>query len=232
MKILNYPSPNFNDRAANKQLCFIVLHYTDMQCARAALERLADPESKVSAHYLISKTGEIFQIVNDAKRAWHAGQGYWQGETDLNSTSLGIELDNGGHTFGPEPYPEAQLSALLFLLEKLCTTHGIARTNIIGHSDLAPTRKQDPGEHFPWQWLQHQGYGIEISAEPQRPPASTLLEIQQQLRMIGYDCPLTNALDPVTTAVITAFQRHFTPQEISGNIPPLFIKALTHIKLN
>lgn len=156
MKIIQRPSPNYNQRAPGSTIDLIVVHYTDMLSAEDALHRLCDPQSEVSAHYLISKSGEIYQMVNDEHRAWHAGVSSWQGETDVNSRSIGIELDYPGHTNGLVPYPEAQINALLTLCKHLQETYNIHKTQIIGHEDVAPGRKVDPGPFFPWDHFRNQ----------------------------------------------------------------------------
>lgn len=212
-----FKSPNFNDRSS-AGISLIILHYTDMTSAEEALERLCNPAHKVSAHYLIHKSGEIIQLVEDAKRAWHAGVSYWHGQTDINDISIGIELDNGGHLGNLEPYTEAQLSALLNLLAHLCQTHKINPKNVIGHSDVAPSRKKDPGEHFPWEILKKNGFGIWPEPFPIRHAPISVTETQHQLRKIGYDCPTSGEIDLQTQLAITAFQRHFTPSEITGTI--------------
>lgn len=150
MKIIQRPSPNFNDRAPGKPLDMIIIHYTDMEGAEDALEKLCSPESKVSAHYLISKEGDIYQMVNDSQRAWHAGVSQWDGETDINSRSIGIELDYPGHTNGLCPYPDEQIHSLIALCKTLQEKYIIPTNRILGHEDVAPGRKQDPGPYFPW----------------------------------------------------------------------------------
>ena len=150
MKITQHPSPNFNERAPDKPLDMIIIHYTDMTSAEAALNRLSDPEAQVSAHYLISKDGEIYQLVDDSKRAWHAGVSEWEEETDINSRSIGIELDYPGHSNGLAPYPEVQIQSLIHLCKEIQNRYRIPKSRIIGHEDVAPGRKIDPGPHFPW----------------------------------------------------------------------------------
>lgn len=211
-----FPSPNYNDRPAFRKPELIILHYTGMNPVEAALTRLCDPESKVSAHYLVEKNGKIHQLVDEAKRAWHAGLSFWQGETDINGISLGIEIDNGGHDFGLPTYPTIQIDMLLCLIKELIQKYNIPKDKIIGHSDIAPTRKIDPGEHFPWLTLHKHGFGMWPEIAPIRPQPQSVLDAQHILASIGYECPLTGILDPQTMAVIEAFQRHFTPHEITG----------------
>lgn len=160
-----YSSPNYNVRAEGKSINMVIIHYTDMISAEAAFERLCDPESKVSAHYLIDKDGQIYQLVDDTHRAWHAGVSSWDGETDINSCSLGIELDNLGHTHGPESFSNGQIQALLSLLAELVNRYKIPPQRILGHSDVAPGRKIDPGPLFPWDILAQHGFGPSVSKE-------------------------------------------------------------------
>ena len=145
------PSPNFNERRL--PVSMIVLHYTGMQSAAEALERLKDPAAEVSAHYLIDEDGTVIRLVDEAKRAWHAGRSFWRGITDVNSASVGIELVNPGHEFGYRPFPDAQMEALVPLLADIVRRHDIPRANVVGHSDVAPARKIDPGELFDWDML-------------------------------------------------------------------------------
>ena len=153
-------SPNFNDRADGIKLAYIILHYTGMKDAASALERLCDPAAQVSAHYMIDEDGSVIQLVDEAKRAWHAGKSFWRGITDMNSASIGIELVNPGHEFGYRPFPAAQITALKKLLHEIIARHGMNRKScLLGHSDIAPTRKQDPGELFPWEELAKDGLG-------------------------------------------------------------------------
>lgn len=212
------PSPNFNKRPSSRNPELIIIHYTGMQPAGDALSKLCNPDAAVSAHYLIEKNGSIYRLVEDKNRAWHAGLSYWQGERDINGISLGIELDNGGHDFALPSYPAKQIEALLSLLSELSQKYHISPERIIGHSDIAPSRKIDPGEHFPWEILHKYGFGLWPGDLPVRDEPQSIPQVQEILEEIGYDCPQTNILDPLTVAVIQAFQRHFTPAEITGTI--------------
>ncbi|MEC7797309.1 MAG: N-acetylmuramoyl-L-alanine amidase, partial [Pseudomonadota bacterium] len=151
VELIAAPSPNFDARRAPPDM--LVLHYTGMETGEAALARLRDPEAKVSAHYLVEEDGRIFQLVPEERRAWHAGRGVWRGEADCNAVSIGIEIVNPGHEWGYRPFPQAQTGALIPLMHDIVQRHGITRGNIVGHSDVAPARKQDPGELFPWGQL-------------------------------------------------------------------------------
>ncbi|MCP2671584.1 N-acetylmuramoyl-L-alanine amidase [Maricaulaceae bacterium EIL42A08] len=209
LTVTHRPSPNFNDR--KRPISALVLHYTGMESGAAAIERLCDPDAGVSAHYVVEEDGSVLQLVAENKRAWHAGVGSWRGETDLNSASIGIEIVNGGHDFGLPAYPEAQIAAMIALAQDILSRHAIPATGIIGHSDMAPGRKQDPGEHFPWQRFAGEGIGLwpdqsagEASVDD---PVEALVEI-------GY--PKPEGDDP--SKLITAFQRRFMPAAIDGLI--------------
>lgn len=217
LNILQHPSHNFEVRPNGISPDLIILHYTDLPSVEEALHRLCDPEFKVSAHYLISKEGQIYQLVDPTYRAWHAGVSWWQGEKDINSRSIGIELDNLGHQFGPEPYPIIQINALVSLLGELVIRFQIPPHRIWGHSDVAPLRKMDPGELFPWQVLADKGYGIwPLKKMMYNSISMSTTEIQNALLKIGYYCPQTGIWDEESAAACRAFQRHFTPQEITG----------------
>lgn len=216
-----YPSPNFEPRSPKAPLDLIILHYTDMRNAEEALVRLCDAEAKVSAHFLIHKEGTLYQLVDPIYCAWHAGVSSWQGETDINHRSIGIELDNRGHTFGPEPFSAAQMNTLADLLGELTKTYAVSPHRIVGHSDIAPLRKKDPGELFPWANLARKGFGLWSFETKPAPRVSSLLpmdslEIQRALSDIGYGCPQTGVWDENTQKVCQAFQRHFTPHDLTG----------------
>lgn len=216
-----YPSPNFEPRSPKAPLDLIVLHYTDMRNAQEALARLCDAGTRVSAHFLIHKEGTLYQLVDPIYCAWHAGLGSWQGETDINHRSIGIELDNAGHTFGPEPFSVPQMNTLADLLDELTKIYGISPHRIVGHSDIAPLRKKDPGALFPWASLARKGFGLWPFETRSAPPVSPLppmdsLEIQRALSDIGYGCPHTGVWDEHTRKVCQAFQQHFTPHELTG----------------
>lgn len=207
MKITLRPSPNFNERKG--PLDMLVLHYTGMETGDAAIERLCDPEAGVSAHYVVRENGDILKLVDEDKRAWHAGVASWQGDEDLNSRSVGIEIVNGGHDWpaadGSLPaYPETQIEAVTELALGIIERWSIPQTRVVGHSDVAPARKADPGEHFPWQQLaaSHIGLWPDEAGEASQPVATSL-------KTIGYD---TGDLK----AAITAFQRRWLQHRIDG----------------
>jgi N-acetylmuramoyl-L-alanine amidase len=199
--IHTHRSPNFDDRKL--PLSLLILHYTGMQTGAAALERLCQAEAKVSAHYLVEEDGRVFALVDESKRAWHAGLSYWRGITDINSASIGIEIVNKGHEFGYHPFPQAQMESVRDLCREIIARHNIEPRNVIGHSDIAPERKQDPGELFDWQWLAKNGVGL-------FPRASNHTAQSTQLTEYGY-----NPAIPLS-ATITAFQRHFRPSLLNG----------------
>jgi len=203
------PSPNFNDRKL--PISMVVLHYTGMRSAGEALARLCDESSQVSAHYLIDEAGQVTNLVSEDKRAWHAGSSYWRGITDVNSASIGIELANPGHEWGYRPFPERQMDALLPLLADIMDRHDIPRANVVGHSDVAPARKTDPGEYFDWRRLGQLGLALEIPKAKMNlfydNPGAFYLAMER----FGYD--ITDG-----RAAVTAFQRRFRPEVIDGEI--------------
>ena len=217
------PSPNFGDRRG-RAIDALILHYTGMVSGEAALARLCDPASEVSCHYLVWEDGRIDQLVAESARAWHAGRSSWAGETDLNAVSIGIELVNGGHDFGCPPYPSAQIAALSALCRDIRARHRIANARVLAHSDIAPERKRDPGEYFPWQALAEAGVGVWADPVAGAPGAEApakvgeraLAQLQQRLRDFGYDCPPTGEFDDATRLVVSAFQRHWRPAIVDG----------------
>jgi len=202
-------SPNRNDRQL--PISMVVLHYTGMRTAGEALARLCDPSSQVSAHYLIDEDGTVTNLVPEEKRAWHAGKAYWRGITDVNSASIGIELVNPGHEFGYRPFPEPQMDALLPLLADMMDRHDIARANVVGHSDVAPARKIDPGEYFDWARLGQLGLALEIPKAKMNLFYDNPGAFYLGLERFGYD--ITDG-----RAVVRAFQRRWRPEYIDGEI--------------
>lgn len=207
---IDRPSPNSDERAL--PVTMLVLHYTGMQDAESALARLTDPEAKVSAHYCVCEDGQIVRLVEEERRAWHAGRSYWRGITDVNSASVGIEIVNPGHEFGYRPFPEAQMDSLIPLIADIKRRHRIARANVVGHSDVAPARKIDPGELFPWERL------AEYRLCLPRPEKLTLGDpfdndgaFYLALERFGYD--ITDG-----HKAVEAFQRRWRPWRIDGQI--------------
>ncbi len=220
LTIVPRPSPNQDARAA--AIDMLVLHYTDMRSAEEALDRLTDPAAKVSAHYTIDEDGTVYAHVPESARAWHAGASSWKGAGDLNSRSIGIELVNPGHQWGYRPFPEAQIGALVALAREIVARHGIPRERVLGHSDIAPTRKQDPGELFPWArlaeaglglWPDHPAHGRAVASHASQ---KTVRALQTDLARIGYGLDVTGLYDEQTRLVVTAFQRHFRATSVTG----------------
>lgn len=239
LRIIEQPSPNHGERLLPIDMA--VLHYTDMESAQAALGRLGDPAAEVSAHYLIDEDGAVYALVDEARRAWHAGAGFWAGVADINSRSIGIELQNPGHGLGYRDFPAVQIAALERLLRYLITKYSISPRHVLGHSDVAPGRKQDPGELFPWQALAAAGIGR--WPKPRKPDGGPIIApgkthelvaaVQEALGVYGYGpIQISGALDATTEAVVTAFQRHFVPECFTdGGEPPGHLGPLTRARL-
>jgi len=208
LKPIDAPSPSFNART--QPVSILVLHYTGMESGPAALDRLRDPDAKVSAHYLVEEDGRVFALVDEGDRAWHAGAGAWGGCADVNSASIGIEIVNGGHDFGLPEFPRAQIDAVIALSRDILGRHAIAPCNVIGHSDMAPARKSDPGEKFPWERLAGAGVGLWPDAPAPAIPAADAMRV---LAMIGYPVR-DNSLDEV----VRAFQRRYRPGRVDGRL--------------
>ena len=209
MTILDTPSPNFDERTL--PITMIVLHYTGMQDGAAALARLCDPAAKVSAHYLVDEDGTIHRLVAEDKRAWHAGASHWRGLTDVNSASIGIEIVNPGHDWGYRPFAEDQIDALVPLVAEIKDRYGITRGNVVGHSDVAPVRKRDPGELFPWNRLARLRLALPRPTRNLLDPGWTQAGFLLALERFGYD-----VADPM--AAIMAFQRRFRPELVDGEL--------------
>jgi N-acetylmuramoyl-L-alanine amidase len=219
------PSPNHGERKDDRQPDMILLHYTGMPDAKAALERLTSRVSQVSAHYLVFEDGRIVQMVQESRRAWHAGVSVWAGETDINSSSIGIEIANPGHDFGYPNFPPRQVAAVTALCRSVLTRHSVASERVLAHSDVAPGRKQDPGEKFPWRTLHDSGIGHWVKPPPITETGTLLtlgdrgeavMALQTSLRTYGYGMAVTGTFDSATHDVVTAFQRHFRPQRVDG----------------
>lgn len=203
----DYRSVNYDDRPDGVTLDVLVLHYTGMQSAEAALSWLCDPAARVSAHYLVDEDGTIFSLVPESKRAWHAGVSFWRGASDINSRSIGIEIVNPGHEFGYRPFPDSQMVTLIELAQGILDRHAIPPRNVVGHSDVAPRRKTDPGELFDWRRLAEAGIGLwPTVAEACGADAAT---VAAMLSAYGYE-----TVDISRT--VAAFQRHYRPELIDG----------------
>lgn len=209
LNLIEAPSPNFNERLL--PVSMIVLHYTGMRSAEEAIERLRDPAFGVSSHYLVAEDGQIVRMVAEDKRAWHAGGSHWRGVTDVNSASVGIEIVNPGHEYGYRPYPDEQIDAVIRLVADIKDRYGITRGNVVGHSDIAPTRKQDPGELFPWGKLARLRLALPRPTKNLMDPGWTDGGFLLALERFGYD-----VRDPLAATV--AFQRRFRPELIDGTI--------------
>jgi N-acetylmuramoyl-L-alanine amidase len=217
-------SPNYGERRGYRGPNCLILHYTGMPTGESALKTLTDPVCEVSSHYLIWEDGAIDQLVAETDRAWHAGRSSWKGETDLNSASIGIEIVNPGHEGGSPPFPPAQIDATIALARDICGRWGIPPERVLAHSDIAPSRKRDPGEVFPWAALACAGVGSWTEPAPiaggpifaheeEGPPVRAL---QAMLALYGYGVAITGIYDLETRRVVTAFQRHFRPERVDG----------------
>jgi N-acetylmuramoyl-L-alanine amidase len=217
-------SPNHEPRPKAVQPRYLILHYTGMATAEQACAWLCAPESKVSCHYLIDEAGEITQMVSEAQRAWHAGVSSWHDDKDINALSIGIEIQNAGHSADYPDFPPAQMAAVAALAQDVATRHGIAPHHILAHSDIAPGRKIDPGEKFDWRYLHEKGVGHWVEAEPvsggvflQRgDQGDSVLALQSLLKMYGYGIEQNGKYGARTQVVVEAFQRHFRPQRVDG----------------
>jgi N-acetylmuramoyl-L-alanine amidase len=222
LDMIEAPSPNFDERQSPPDM--VVIHYTGMETGEAALARLCDPNPpRVSSHYLIEEDGRLFRLVPEERRAWHAGVSFWKGDRNLNAVSIGIELVNPGHEFGYRDFPEAQIATLIALLGDIRSRWTIPAGRIVGHSDIAPDRKVDPGERFPWKRLAEAGHGL--WAEPPASPGPPLAEgeegtgvfaLQAGLTRLGYDSAPSGRFDSTTTTIVSAFQRHWRPERVDG----------------
>ena len=219
------PSPNFDHRRAPPDM--LVLHYTGMATADEAVARLCDPAAKVSAHYVVEEDGAILRLVAEEHRAWHAGCGVWQAETDCNAASIGIEIVNPGHEFGYRDFPQGQIDAVVSLISDIRTRWTIPDARIIGHSDLAPDRKQDPGERFPWKRLASVGHGLWFEPAPERIDALGaplavgdeglgVIVLRAGLHRLGYGLQPGGDYDEDTKLTVEAFQRHWRPSRVDG----------------
>jgi N-acetylmuramoyl-L-alanine amidase len=217
------PSPNHGERAAGP-VDMLILHYTGMPSAERALKWLCDPESGVSSHYFVFEDGRIAQLVDEDRRAWHAGQSSWAGETDVNSRSIGVEVSNPGHEFGYLPFPDAQIAATVAVCRDILSRHAIPPRRVLAHSDVAPLRKDDPGELFPWHVLHKSGIGHWVVPEtiadgPRLGPGESgpeIASLRQRFADYGYGLGQGSVFDEHTVAVVRAFQRHFRPARVDG----------------
>jgi len=234
LKFIDTPSPNFDERTL--PISLLVLHYTGMETGVIALERMCDPEAKVAAHYMVEEDGRVFRLIDESKRAWHAGVSSWGGETNINSASIGIEIVNGGHDFGLPDFPSEQIKAVISLCQDVMKRNNISDFGVVAHSDIAPTRKQDPGEKFPWAKLADANIGIwpEVKTKDQRILLSKqdnhenqIKRVQGALKYLGYGIGVNGNLDSATLSVIETFQRRYRPFKVDGLLDVETLALLT-----
>lgn len=231
-------SPNFGPRRDGKRADAVIVHYTGMDTGRAAEAWLCNPESEVSAHYLVHEDGSIVQMVREADRAWHAGAGSWHGETDMNSRSVGIEIVNPGHFLGYPEFAERQIEAVIGLCRGIGLRHGVAPERVLAHSDIAPARKADPGEKFPWRRLAESGVGHFTRPVPVRDGrvlaqgsvGEAVERLQSMLALYGYGVEISGKFDDMTRLAVAAFQRHFRPSLVDGAADESTVETL-HVLL-
>ena len=229
MKIKVNKSTNYSKKTRSlRDIRFLIIHYTGMQSSRVSMERLKNPGSKVSCHYLISRNGNIYKMVNDNKIAWHAGKSKWKNITNLNKYSIGIEIQNKGHFIYYQNFPKKQISSLIILIKSLLKKYKIKKYNVLGHSDIAPLRKKDPGEKFPWNFLSSKGVSIwypkfklkkkEIKSKLKR------RIFFKNIHKIGYRFFNLSQKSKRDRKIIMAFQRRFLPEEVNGKITDKTLK--------
>ncbi|GLK70392.1 N-acetylmuramoyl-L-alanine amidase [Ancylobacter dichloromethanicus] len=218
------PSPNHGARIGVDRPDMLLLHYTGMESTTEALAWLRAPERQVSAHYVVLEDGRILQLVPEARRAWHAGAGFWAGASDINSLSIGIEIANPGHDFGYPPFPAIQIEAVTALAKDILSRHRIPPDRVLAHSDVAPSRKNDPGEKFPWDVLHRFGVGHLVEEAPpsdgrffmRGEHGQPIEALQAMLALYGYGVPVSGTYCETTEVVVRAFQRHFRRARIDG----------------
>ncbi len=224
MKFIELPSPNFDAR--NRDVDMIILHYTGMKTGEEARQRLCDKASKVSAHYVIEENGDCYRLVDEQNRAWHAGVSSWRGDAETNARSIGVEIVNPGHEFGYRAFPDAQIDVVIALLKGIRTRFEIPLRHILGHSDVAPRRKEDPGEKFPWDRLAAEGLGVPpFDGDASAQTDITYEEALRALSAIGYDAPQGDH-----AAALIAFQRHYCPASLGQGFDPRTKDALISVE--
>ena len=220
--IRDLPSPNQDARPEGVPIDTLILHYTGMQTAQAAIDRLRDPAAHVSSHYVVDEDGTVLRLVPEARRAYHAGVSYWRGKTELNGCSIGIEIVNPGHEWGYRDFPVLQLAAVCDLCLEILSRHAIPARNIVAHSDVAPDRKEDPGEKFDWEGLARNGVGLwpqdvpDLGTGDAVRDAGRLRDVRRVLGEIGYRVAPEGPRDPALATVLRAFQRHWRPEAVTG----------------
>lgn len=227
--MIDLPSPNHDARPGLVDM--LVLHYTGMRTGQEAIDRLRDPIARVSSHYVVEEDGRVFRLVPEERRAWHAGVSSWQGQSSLNDLSVGIEIVNPGHEWGYRAFPPAQMASVVSLSRDIVARHKIPADRVVAHSDIAPARKQDPGELFDWRGLSEAGIGLwpKVSTSDTPPDPALAGRAQALLTAFGYECPRSGALDETTQVVLRAFQRRFRPGRIDGLPDPTCIILLENL---
>jgi N-acetylmuramoyl-L-alanine amidase len=224
LAVRSMPSPNHDARSAAtaSTIDMLVLHYTGMISAKAAVDRLRDPQARVSSHYVVDEDGTVLQLVDEERRAWHAGVSSWRGMTGLNDRSIGIEIVNPGHEWGYRAFPALQMAAVCDLCLAILARHRLPARNVVAHSDIAPARKQDPGELFDWPGLAANGVGLFPAGVPDLGTGGAvrdgagLRDVRKALTAIGYDVAPEGTLDPALSTVLRAFQRHWRGETVNG----------------
>ena len=233
-----YASPNCEPRLEERQPTILLLHYTGVPTSKGAMDWLARPESKVSAHYVVDEAGRVIQMVRESMRAWHAGLSRWGEETDINSASIGIEIHNPGHDGGYPEFPDAQMEAVVALCRDIVARHDIRPERVLAHSDVAPVRKKDPGEKFDWACLARAGVGHWVEPEPVDRSdrgigmgygGPLVSEVQEMFARYGYDIEPNGDFEEKTEFVVTAFQRHFRPKRVDGRLDQSTITTLERL---
>ncbi len=220
--VRDLPSPNHDERPEGTPVDMLILHYTGMKSCQDALDRLTDPAAQVSSHYVVDEDGTVYRLVPEERRAWHAGVSHWRGHAALNGRSIGIEIVNPGHEWGYRDFPVLQMATVADLCLAILSRHPIPPRNVIGHSDVAPDRKEDPGERFDWEGLALNGIGLwpedapDIGTTGAIRDAATLRPVRAALAAIGYRVAPEGPLDPALSSVLRAFQRHWRPEAVTG----------------
>jgi N-acetylmuramoyl-L-alanine amidase len=234
-----HPSPNHEPRRGVARPDILLLHYTGMKTTQAALERLCDPVGRVSSHYLVFEDGRILQLVAEARRAYHAGESSWEGTTDINSRSVGIEIGNQGHDYGCPAFPEPQIAAVIALCRNIVSRWSIAPWHVLAHSDVAPRRKRDPGESFPWARLAAAGVGLWVEPAPIEQGnalspgdrGDEVAKLQHMLADYGYGIAASGHYDGEMLEIVAAFQRHFRPAKVDGVADVSTMRTLEKLRL-
>jgi len=222
LRLLEAPSPNHDDRPPGAEIDMLVLHYTGMRSAQEAIARLRDRDARVSSHYLVEEDGAVWRLVPEERRAWHAGVSYWRGRSGLNDVSIGIEVVNPGHEHGYRDFPVLQTAAVCDLCLDIFSRHAVPARNIVAHSDIAPDRKDDPGERFDWAGLAREGVGLfpwwvpDLGTTGIAHAPTELRELRAALAEIGYRVAPEGPLDPALATVLRAFQRHWRGEAVTG----------------